>query len=145
LYQILAPPPPIYTYFKQLSKKHDRKFRGSILLGMERTEALHRLHNEVWDVVRPYIAPDCLFSPVEPAGPSFPPHVTMAMHYDQADPCLFDQAASLCEYIFERHLRGRFVATDMQLIEFYSDSWAGEWGDTLRYKQLKGWRLAEPR
>ncbi|MEI6046231.1 MAG: 2'-5' RNA ligase family protein [Chloroflexota bacterium] len=114
---------------------------ASILLGMERTEAFHKLHGEVWNIVRPYIATDCLFSPIEPAGPKFSPHVTLAMYDLPTEPGLFAQAVDLAQYFFDQYLRDEFLASNIQLIEFYAEDWAGEWGKNFTYKQLKGWHL----
>jgi hypothetical protein len=116
--------------------------KSSILLGMDLTRAFHDLHNAVWEVVQPYIAPDCLFSPVEPAGPNFLPHITVAQWDAPSDPGLHAQLAGLCQYIYDTSLKGAFRASDLQLIEFYSEDWAGNWWETLRFKHLKGWQLA---
>lgn len=119
------------------------KLQSSVLLGMDRTSQFHALHNAIWDVVRPYIAPDCLFSPREPAGNDFPPHITLAQDDVPPEPGLIAQVLDLCQHIYDTSLKGRFMARDLQLIEFYSEDWAGKWGDTLRFRQLKGWRLNE--
>jgi hypothetical protein len=110
---------------------------------MERTEAFHKLHQEVWDIVRPYIAEDCHFSPIEPAGPNFPPHVTLAMRDLPIEPGLFAQAVELAQYFLDHFLSDEFLACNFQLIKFYSDDWVGDWGKTLSYKQIKGWQLSE--
>jgi len=34
-----------------------------------------------------------------------------------------------------------FLARDIQLVECHSEDWAGAWGQTLSYRQIKGWRL----
>lgn len=116
--------------------------KSSILLGMDRTAPFHDLHNAIWEVVSPYIAPDCLFSPVEPTGPNFPPHITLVQGDAPFEPGLHAQIVGLCQYIFDTSLKGSFRACDLQLIEFYSEDWAGKYWETMRFQQLKGWRLA---
>src|SRR6187397_2438441 len=49
----------------------------SILLWLERTPALLGLHQAVWDIVIPQVAPDCRFTPGEYHGDQFPPHITL--------------------------------------------------------------------
>jgi len=117
--------------------------KSSILLGMRRTDAFLALHNAIWDVVRPYIAVDDLFSPVEPAGPNFPPNITLVQGDAPSEPGLHAQIMGLCQHLFDTALKGSFQAQDLQLIEFYSEDWAGKWWETLRFRQLKGWRLNE--
>lgn len=140
--ELFTKTPAFPTEFTELWNLN-RGESASILIGMDRTEAFHKLHNDIWDIVRPYIAPDCIFSPVEPAGPNFPPHVTLAQSDVPTEPGLFNQAVALCQHIFDTSLKGRFMAQQMQLIEFYSENWAGNWWETIRYRQLKGWKLAK--
>ncbi len=135
--------PAFPTEIIELWKLNRGSNGASILLGMERTEIFHKLHNDVWELVQPYIAPDCLFSPSEPAGPNFMPHITLGQSDVPTEPGLFEQAAALCQHILDSSLKGQFLARSMQLIEFYSEDWAGNWGNTLNYKQLKGWQLTE--
>jgi 2'-5' RNA ligase len=116
--------------------------KASILIGMDRTRFLLDLHNAIREIVVPSIAPDCLFSPVEPAGPNFPPHITFVQGDAPVEPGLHSQIVGLCQYIYDTSLKGPFQASDLQLIEFYSEDWAGNWWETLCFRQLKGWRLA---
>jgi len=116
----------------------------SILSEVQNSEVFRHFQAEIWDNLRPVIAPDCLFTPGDGFGPGFWPHFTLAQADAPHDPGLLAQAVGLCQYIFERSLKGPFLAQDMQLIEFYSDDWAGSWGDSLSYRQLKGWRLPDP-
>lgn len=139
---LFARTPAFNTEVKMLVVRQNSHYGSVAVLGLDRTEPFHALHNAVWDIVRPYIAPDCLFSPIEGAGPDFFPHLTLGMADLPTDPGLFAQVQSLCQYVYDGLPKGPFVASDMQLIEFYSEDWAGHWWDTLNYKQLKGWRLA---
>lgn len=138
---LFARTPAFETAFDKLADLNFGPGNASIGLWMRRTEPLHALHNAIWDIVRPAIAPDDLFSPVEGAGPNFVPHVTLVQYDAPSEPGLFAQTMELCRYIYDTSLRGTFLAQDLQLIEFYSEDWAGKWWETLRFRQLKGWRL----
>ncbi len=110
---------------------------------LERTAPFLELNKAVWNIVEPYIAPDCLFSARDGRGDTFYPHITLAMSDIPRDPGLTQQAMALAEYAVSLVPKGDFVASDIQLIEFYSDDWARNWYETLNFKQLKGWKLAE--
>ena len=135
--------PAFTTQINSLGVGRSQQYGNGAGLWMERTAPFLALHNAVWDIVQPYIAPDCRFSPIEGVGPNFAPHLTVAMADVPDDPGLFDQITALCQYAYDNLPKGPFVARDMQLIEFYSDDWAGRWWETLGYKQLRGWRLRE--
>lgn len=140
---LFAQTPAFVTELTGLWDLNQSEGKSSILLGMDRTEAFLSLHNAIWEVVRPYIAPDCLFSLVEPSGSKFPPHITLVQGDAPAEPGLHAQILGLCQFFFETSLKGSFQARDLQLIEFYSEDWAGNWWETLRFQQLKGWQLTE--
>lgn len=135
--------PAFKTALDELWDLNQGPGKSSILIGMRRTEPFQALHNAIWDIVRPYIAADDIFSPIEPAGPNFPPHITLVQGDAPFEPGLHAQVMGLCQYIFDTSLRGEFLAQDLQLIEFYSEDWSGNWWETLRFRQLKGWRLNE--
>jgi hypothetical protein len=116
---------------------------GSVLLWITKTPAIQQLHESVWNIVLPHVAPDCRFTPTEPAGPHFPPHLTLVQSDLPIEPGLFAQGRALSQYLYDQMPAHTFLAQDMQLVEFHSDDWAGDWGATLRYRQLKGWRLQE--
>lgn len=114
----------------------------SIVVLLEKSKIFQQLHEAVWDIVRPYIAEDCRFSPVEGAGPNFRPHLTLAMADLPPEPGLMEQAIDLGQYLYDYQLpKQKFTAQNMQLIEFHSEDWSGHWWETLRYNQLKGWKL----
>jgi hypothetical protein len=115
----------------------------SILLWMEKTPEFQLFHNEVVEITRPHIAKDCLFTPKEHTGERFPPHLTLVQSDLPKDPALLAQAMSLADYIYNGFPSHSFQARDLQLVEFESENWAGQWWNTLRYKQLKGWKLGE--
>jgi 2'-5' RNA ligase superfamily protein len=113
----------------------------SALLWLTKSEAFQKLHEEVWAIVAPYVAADCLFTPREPAGPNFPHHLTLVQSDLPAEPGLLAQGRALVQYIYDNLPAHEFLARDIQLVEFHSDDWAGAWWETLRYRQLKGWSL----
>ncbi|MBN9388777.1 MAG: 2'-5' RNA ligase family protein [Chloroflexi bacterium] len=141
--ELFARTPAFKTALDELWDLRQGPGKSSILIGMRRTEPFHALHNAIWDIVRPYIAQDDIFSPVEPVGPNFPPHITLVQGDAPYEEGLHAQVMGLCQYIFDTSLKGEFLAQDMQLIEFYSEDWAGNWWETLRFRQIKGWRLNE--
>ncbi len=138
---LFAEMPAFTTAPVQFGASQATQYGGASGVFLERTTALHALHTSVWEVVRPYIAPDCTFSPTEGQGPNFMPHLTIGMADMPTDPALFAQAADLSRYIYDTLPKDPFLARDMQLIEFYSEDWTGRWWETLRFRQLKGWRL----
>ena len=116
----------------------------SVLLWLRRSEVLDHLHQDVWDVVRPRVAPDCRFTAVEPLGPDFAPHLSLVQADLPAEPGLLAQGLRLCQHVYDTLPAHTFVARDLQLIEFGADDWDGAWWDTLRYRQLRGWTLRDP-
>jgi hypothetical protein len=112
----------------------------SILLWLERTPALLALHQAVWDIVIPYVAPDCRFTPGEYHGEQFPPHITLVQEDLPPDPGLLAQIRDLAAQVYAGLPQHTFLAQDMQLVEFEAADWA-VWWETLRYRQLQGWRL----
>ncbi len=116
---------------------------GSVLLWITKTPAIQELHEAVWNIVLPHVAPDCRFTGTEPAGPDFPPHLTLVQSDLPTEPGLLAQGLALGQYLYEQMPAHRFLAQELQLVEFQSDDWAGAWGATLRYRQQKGWRLPE--
>jgi 2'-5' RNA ligase len=131
--------PATVEFIDLWQSKSDKQ--ASILLGMDNNEPLKKLHNDIWAVVEDYIAPDCAFSAREPKGDRFTPHITLAQYDLPTEAGLFAQAEEFCRYLLDTHLKGQFSGRSLQLIEFYADDWAGDWGDNMRYQQLKGWRL----
>lgn len=113
----------------------------SALLWLTKSAAFQQLHEDVWAIVAPYVAADCLFTPNEPSGPNFPPHLTLVQSDLPSEPGLLEQGRALVGYIYDNLPAHEFMARDIQLVEFRSEDWAGAWSQTLRYRQLKGWRL----
>ncbi len=141
--KLFAGTPAFETALDELWDLNRGPGKASILIGLRRTDAFLALHNAIGEVVQPFIAEDDIFSPVEPVGPNFPPHITLVQGDAPFEAGLHAQIMGLCQYIFDTSLKGAFQAQDLQLIEFYSEDWAGKWWETLRFQQLKGWRLSE--
>lgn len=115
----------------------------SILLWLDKTPEFQQFHNSVWEIIEPHVADDCLFTHREWLGERFPPHLTLVQSDLPADPVLLGQAMGLADYIYNNMPAHTFLAQHLQLVEFESDDWAGAWWKTLRYRQIKGWRLSE--
>ena len=113
---------------------------ASALLWLERTPALQQLHEAVWDIVIPHVAPDCRFTPGEYHGEQFPPHITLVQEDLPRAPGLLAQATTQAVQVYDDLPMHTFLAQDMQLLEFAAGDWAA-WWETLRYRQLQGWRL----
>jgi hypothetical protein len=113
----------------------------SILLWLEKTPQFQQFHNDVLKIIQPHVAPDCLFTPNEWLGERFPPHLTLVQSDLPPDPALLSQAMALADHIYTNLPARSFLAPDLQLVEFESDDWPGAWWRTLRYRQLKAWRL----
>jgi hypothetical protein len=82
-----------------------------------------------------------MFTPGEPSGPNFPPHIRLVQSDFPQGAGLIEQGVSLAEYIYNSLPTRSFVARNLQLIEFTSDDWSDQWWRTLRFHQLKAWRL----
>ena len=76
---------------------------------------------------------------------NFPPHLSLVQSDFPLEPGLRAQGKALIRHIYDTLPAHDFLARSIQLIEFYSDDWAGKWWETLSFKQLQGWELAEPR
>jgi hypothetical protein len=114
----------------------------SAVVDLELSESLARLEQATWRTMEPYIAPDCPFTSVEQHGSAYRPHLTLAQNDLPSDPGLLEQAFGLCRYLCNG-LPRRWEALDLQLVRFDSADWYGAWWETLRYRQLKGWRLLQ--
>ena len=118
----------------------DQFARARLLL--RQSEDLLRLHNDVWAAITPLVAPDCRFTPREPSGERFRPHLTLAQSDLPSVPGVRGQVQALCRYLYDTLPTRTFQVRDMQLIEFQSDDWTGSWWETLPFRQLHGWQLA---
>ncbi|HKP54006.1 MAG TPA: 2'-5' RNA ligase family protein [Chloroflexia bacterium] len=113
----------------------------SVLLWLERTGAIQELHNSIWSIIEPFVAQDCLFTPTEPLGEDFAPHITLVQSDLPSEPGIIMQGMALCRHIFDNLPTHDLLAQDVQLVEFYADDWENAWWETLRYRQIKGWQL----
>jgi 2'-5' RNA ligase len=118
-----------------------RSERGASVFLPLASESLDALHQATWRVIEPYVAEDCPFTPGERPGVAFYPHLTLVQYDLPSDPVLQDRAFEQCCDICERLPAQSWDARDLQLIRFESDDWPGRWWETLRFQQLKGWRL----
>lgn len=114
----------------------------SIILWLEKTPEFQSFHNDVWAIIKPHVAADCLFTHAEPLGEDFPPHLTLVQSDLPAEPAILAQAMALAQHIYDNLPTHSFQAQEMQLVEFQSEDWAEKWWETLRYRQIKGWTLA---
>src|SRR5690349_20058363 len=135
--------PAFMTEIKPPWVERDPMGGVSALLWLEKGEAFQKLHEEVWSIVIPHVARDCPFTWREPSGPSFPPHLTLAQSDMPDEPGMLAQGRALVRHIYDSLPTHRFEARDVQLVEFRSSDWEGLWWETLRWRQLKGWRLAD--
>ena len=104
----------------------------------EHNKVLWDIHNECYAVLKPFIAPDCDFTPVEPLGENFIPHLTIAM-IDVSHPISKEIHSYLSDIKFDE--KGYFIK-DFKLYEFTSQGWnTKEWIYTLQWKILHSWRL----
>ena len=117
---------------------------SSLLQVLRNTDALQRLHEDTWTAVSPYIAEDCPFSHREPAGPKFQPHITLVQSDLPSESGLRSQGHALASYLYANLPSHRFTARTIQLVEFTSEDWRGDWWQTLQWRLLKGWSLIEP-
>ena len=113
----------------------------SILLWLEKTPEFQKFHNDVWEIIKPHVADDCLFTSNEWLGERFPPHLTLVQTDLPAEPVILAQAMALADYVYTNLPAHTFLAHDLQLVEFESGDWAGSWWKSLRYRQIKGWKL----
>ncbi len=137
--KLMADTPPVTTRLTELYS-HTGMYGSSVLVLLDRTPELHRLHNAVWNIVRPLIAPDCPFSSREFAGDFFSPHLTLAMADFPTEPGLLAQAEALCQFIYTTLPATTFQASHFQLIRCDAPDWQGEWWRDLTFTQLKGWQ-----
>ena len=107
------------------------------------SESLGELHRATWRIIEPYIAGDCPFSYWERRGDDFYPHLTLAQYDLPADPVLQQRALDLCAYVYDSLPGYAWEARDLQFIRFESQDWLDRWWETLRFRQLKGWRLGD--
>jgi 2'-5' RNA ligase len=114
---------------------------SSLLQVLRTTDALQHLHEDTWTTVWPYIAEDCPFSHREPAHQNFRPHITLVQSDLPGEPTLRTQAHALANYLYESLPSHAFTARTMQLVEFTSEDWRGDWWQSMRWRLLKGWTL----
>jgi hypothetical protein len=117
---------------------------SSALIEIELTDPLWRLQQDTWKAIEPYVADDCPFTPGDRPATYFYPHLTLVQYDLPSDPVLQEQAFDLCREICAQLPSQSWDARELQFIRFESQDWLGAWWETLRYRQIKGWRLGRP-
>jgi len=112
-------------------------------IGIECAQAknpvLWEIHTRCFDdIIKPFIADDCEFTPVEPTGERFVPHITISMR---------DLSPQISEDI-HNYLSGidfspeGYVVNNFKLYEFTSEGWGtDEWIYSLDWNILHSWFL----
>jgi 2'-5' RNA ligase len=103
-----------------------------------RNEPLKRLHDNVFEVLRPAIDPGCHFTAAELTGDLFLPHLTLAMA--DIDLAFFDEIAQFVKAL-EPIGPDSFTADTFHLYRFWSEAWNDRWWESLHWQLLHSWRL----
>jgi 2'-5' RNA ligase len=117
---------------------------SSVLIELELTDPLWQLQQDTWKAIEPWVADDCPFTPNDRPATYFYPHLTLVQYDLPSGPILQEQALDLCREICEQLPSQAWEARDLQFIGFESQAWLGAWWDTLRFRQIEGWRLGRP-
>jgi 2'-5' RNA ligase len=109
--------------------------------GGGRNHALHALHEAAFDAMGPCVAPGCEFTAVEFAGNAFRAHLTLAMA--DIPPGRF---AELVALLTEAPIGPpSSEASEVALFAFESRDWAGSWWETLTWRPVASYLLADGR
>ncbi|MCG7286405.1 2'-5' RNA ligase family protein [Cellulomonas sp. ACRRI] len=84
-----------------------------------------------------------LVSPFRPG--LFRAHISLASHEMNTQPDLADQVEAFVRAVPAPAVPASFPATLVGLYEFRSAGWTGHWWETLTWRHLRTWRLADPR
>ena len=116
-------------------------FKGEglgVVFSREKNKVLWKLQDDCYNAIRPFISPDCDFTPSEPIGNNFIPHITISM-VDATDEILADMEDFSKELQFDK--KG-YRIHNFKLYQFESDKWGtNDWIYTLKWQILKSWRL----
>jgi hypothetical protein len=103
---------------------------------------LQDLHLGVMEAVMPLVDPACEFTRKERAlaYERYRAHLTLAMA--DVPEHLFDEVLA---FVREAEPVGpsSFLAETVQLVAFHSEDWEGQWWETLRWRLLRSWPLAD--
>jgi 2'-5' RNA ligase len=106
-----------------------------------RNDALHALHEAVFEAVGPCVAPGCEFTAAEFAGDAFRAHLTLAMA--DIPP---DRFAGLLALAAQAPVGPPISEADeVALFAFESRDWAGPWWETLTWRPVASFLLAHHR
>jgi 2'-5' RNA ligase len=102
-----------------------------------RNDALFALRQQIVDVIRPFIAPDCDFVDAD-LGTPYRPHITLA--FRDIPPDLYDDIVAWVQ----PGLPGPepFLATTFHFLEFRSRQWDGAWWEDLTWQVLRAWDVS---
>ncbi|MET0432607.1 MAG: heme utilization protein [Cellulomonas sp.] len=84
-----------------------------------------------------------LVSPFRPG--LFRAHISLASHEMNTQPELADQVEAFVRAVPAPAVPASFPASLVGLYEFRSAGWTGDWWETLTWRHLRTWRLADPR
>lgn len=99
-------------------------------------EALYAFREQVVEIIRPAIAPDCDFVASDLGNP-YEAHITLA--FRDIPLSLYDDVLA---YLADAPLPAKpFVARDFHFLEFFSDEWNARWWQTLSWRLIKSWHL----
>lgn len=100
--------------------------------------AMMALRTQIVDVIRPFIAPDCDFVKEDLDSP-FAAHITLA--FRDIPLSLYDDVLA---YLENAPLPTQpFTAKTFHFLQFFSNDWAGAWWETLTWRLLKSWHIAD--
>lgn len=99
---------------------------------------LMTVREEIVDVVRPAIAPDCDFVTADLGNP-FAGHLTLAFRDIPVE-----MQTDVLAYLADAPVPSvPFMAKTFHYLVFHSQNWAGPWWETLTWRLLKSWYLGD--
>ncbi len=100
--------------------------------------SLMTVREDIVNVVRPTIAPDCDFVAADLGNP-FEGHLTLAFRDIPVE-----MQADVLAYLVDAPIPGApFMARTFHYLAFHSQDWAGSWWETLTWRLLKSWHLSK--
>jgi 2'-5' RNA ligase len=133
----LAQQKPFEVEFNQLRKKPTSVVLRIDQIDGKPNQELLRFREQIVEITRPYIAPDCDFVDSD-LGPPFEGHFTLAFR-----DIFPKQHSQVVSWLADAPIpTGKFTAQDFHFLEFFSQDWEGAWWESLTWKLLKSWRLA---
>ncbi len=110
----------------------------SVIFSKTTNPILWELHEKCYNVIKPFIAPDCNFTPTERIKENFVPHITICMA-DVPKETLIDIHDFFKEVTFDH---AGYTVHNFKLYQFESENWyTDRWIYSLKWKILKSWIL----